>query len=127
MTPHTPFSVTWMLLLGGLAAGQERLARADAPPAPVRIASGVSGHIHPAVCITPAGTILVIYGQADMKDLRLARSTDGGRTWTMPVPVPPTEKLSIYPGSLTALRDGRVVHAWNTWYQNDKGAKSRFV
>jgi glycerophosphoryl diester phosphodiesterase len=95
---------------------------------PVRIASEVSGHIHPAVCITKSGTILVIYSKADFKDLRLSRSTDGGKTWSEPVAVAHTEKLSLYPGSLTALRDGRVIHAWNTWYPDnkDKDGKSRF-
>ncbi len=51
----------------------------------VRIASGVSGHIHPAACVTKRGDILVIFGQSDMKDLRLGRSTDGGKTWIPPV------------------------------------------
>ena len=40
---------------------------------------------------------------------------------------PDDQKLSIYPGSLTTLADGRIVHAWNTWYQPEKGEKSRFV
>lgn len=95
----------------------------------VRIASSVSGHIHPAACVTKRGTVLVIFSQADMRDLRLARSTDGGRTWSQPVPFGPTEKLSIYPGSLTTLADGRVVHVWNTWYPEPdaKGGKSRFA
>ena len=77
----------------------------------------------------PSNRVLVIYGKSDMKDLRLARSEDGGKTWSEPVPFPHTEKLSIYPGSLTALSDGRVVHAWNTWYADAgaKGGKSRFV
>ncbi len=99
---------------------------ADAPK-PVRLASGVSGHIHPAACVTKAGTVLVIFSQSNYKDLRLTRSADAGKTWTEPVAFKHTEKLDIYPGSLTALRDGRVVHAWNTWYTDTKGVKSRFV
>ncbi len=94
---------------------------------PVRIASKVSGHIHPAACVTAKGTVLVIFSKSDMKDLRLTRSEDGGKTWSADVAFPGTEKLSIYPGSLTALPDGRVVHAWNTWYVNDAKKKSRFV
>src|SRR4051794_39096129 len=81
----------------------------------VRIASGVSGHIHPAACVAKSGTVVVIYGKADMKDLHVSRSTDGGRTWSKPVQEPRTEKLSIYPGSLTALSDGRILHVWNVW------------
>src|SRR6185295_14815167 len=62
----------------------------------VRIDSGVSGHIHPAACVTKKGTVLVIYSRADMKDLHQSRSTDGGRTWSKPVPFPHTAKVSIY-------------------------------
>lgn len=95
----------------------------------VRIASGVAGHIHPALCVAKDGTVVVIFGQADMKDLRQTRSTDGGKTWSEPVPFAPTVNVSIYPGSLTALRDGRIVHAWNVWYPQPsaKGGKSRYV
>jgi Neuraminidase (sialidase) len=91
------------------------------------MASGVSGHIHPAACVTKSGTVLVTFGQSDMKDLRLTRSADGGKTWTEPVAFEPSAKLSIYPGSLTTLKDGRVVHAWNTWYAGAKNEKTRFV
>lgn len=103
------------------------VAADDWPPKPVRIAGGVSGHIHPAVCVTRAGTILVVFSQADFKDLRLTRSADGGKTWADPVPFPGAEKTDIYPGSLTTLRDGRVVHAWNVWYKAETGEKSRHV
>ena len=48
---------------------------AEEPLRPVRIASGVSGHIHPAVCVTKKGTIVVIFSQSDYKDLRLATNT----------------------------------------------------
>jgi hypothetical protein len=113
-----------LLTASGVSPG---LAADEWPPKPVRIASGVGGHIHPAACVTKAGTVLVIFGQSDYKDLRLARSTDGGKTWSEPVAFAHTARLSIYPGSLTALADGRVVHAWNTWYQPDKGEKSRYV
>lgn len=122
MKPLIPLG---MLTVLALCAGQDGAADEK----PVRIASGVIGHIHPAVCVTKSGAIVAIYGQSDYKDLRQSRSTDGGRTWSEPAPVPPTEKLSIYPGSLTTLRDGRVVHAWNTWYADAKakGGKSRYV
>src|SRR5437867_737749 len=93
------------------------------PDGMVRIASGVSGHIHPAACVAKSGTVVVIFSQADFKDLRLCRSIDGGRTWTKPLPVPPTEKLSIYPGAVTALAGGRIMHAWNTWYTDSNKKK----
>ena len=102
-------------------------AHAADPPKPVRIASGVSGHIHPTACVTQAGTVLVIYSQSNYQDLRLTRSADGGKTWTEPTAFGPTKGLEIYPGSLTSLKDGRIVHTWNLWYTDAKGVKSRFV
>lgn len=93
---------------------------------PVRIASGVSGHIHPAICVTKKGKIVVIFSQSDFKDLRQTSSNDGGKTWSKPEPFPHTVKQSIYPGSLTTLSDGRILHAWNVWYGEGK-SKSRYV
>ena len=105
-------------------------ARAGEPPLGVadrvRIASGVSGHIHPALCLTKKDTLVAIYGRVEYKDLRVTRSTDGGKTWSEPAPFPHTAKIDYYPGSLTTLADGRLLHAWNTWYGAGK-AKSRFV
>ena len=69
----------------------------DWPPKPIHIDSGVSGHIHPAACLTKKGTVLVAYCRSDYKDMRLVRSADGGRTWSDPVAFAPTAKLSIYP------------------------------
>ena len=105
-----------LLLFAGPALAEEA----------VRIASEVSGHIHPAACVSRSGTVVVIYGKADMKQLHVTRSTDGGRTWSKPVQEPRTEKLSIYPGSLTALKDGRILHVWNVWYMDENSKKSRF-
>ena len=93
----------------------------------VRLAGGVSGHIHPAMCVAKSGAIVVIYGETDMKDLKVCRSTDQGKSWSKPVPASPTENLPIYPGSLTTLADGRIVHFWNTWYVDEKKSKSRFA
>ena len=94
---------------------------------PLRIGSGVSGHIHPAVCVTNKGTVIVLYSQSEARNMRLTRSEDGGKTFTESVPFPQTEKIEFYPGSLTTLADGRVLHTWNTWYKTDAGKKSRFV
>ena len=82
---------------------------------PVRIGVPVGGHIHPAACYTAKGTIVVTYGRVNHRDLRITQSTDGGRTWADPAPFPHTVRKSYYPGSLTALRDGRLLHAWNRW------------
>lgn len=115
-------SILALALFAATAAG-------DDAPKPVRIASGVSGHIHPAACVTKAGTVLVIYSQRDYRDLKLTRSADGGKTWSRPEAFALTERTEIYPGSLTALRDGRVVHAWNVWYTDTSNGnkKSRYV
>ena len=108
---------------------RDQTLRADEPQPFVRIASGVSGHIHPAACVTKKGTVLVTFGQQEYIDLRIARSEDGGKTWSEPAKFGPTQKVSIYPGSLTTLADGRVLHAWNVWYpdKSASGGKSRFV
>ena len=82
---------------------------------PVRIADPVDGHIHPAVCVSRQGTIVVTFGRVNHRDLRITRSTDGGRTWAPSTPFGPTENKTYYPGSLTTLSDGRLLHAWNRW------------
>lgn len=104
----------WMpaavLLLAACAAGAEPAALR-----PVRIADPVNGHIHPAACISRQGTLVVTYGRVNHRDLRITRSTDGGRTWSEPVPFVHTVNKTYYPGSLTTLADGRLLHAWNRW------------
>ncbi len=94
---------------------------------PVRIADPVGGHIHPAVCVTPQGTIVVTYGRVNHRDLRITRSTDGGVTWSPPVPFEHTIDKSYYPGSLTTLTDGRVLHAWNRWSEDTNEKEPRSV
>jgi hypothetical protein len=95
-------------------------ARGDEPANLARIASGVKGHIHPAVCVSKSETIVVIFSQSDMRDLRVSRSKDGGRTWSTPATFQPAANASIYPGSLTTLSDGRIVHVWNVWFHDDR-------
>ena len=94
---------------------------------PVRIAKPVNGHIHPAVCLSRGGTIVVIYGRVNHRDLRITRSTDGGAIWTQPTPFVHTIKKTYYPGSLTALSDGRVLHAWNRWSTDSNEKEPRSV
>jgi len=94
---------------------------------PVRIASGMSGHIHPAICRSSRGTIIVTFGQINHHDLRITRSTDGGQTWSPPTPFAPTIKKTYYPGSLTTLSDGRMMHAWNRWSSDDNEKEPRSV
>lgn len=94
---------------------------------PVRIANPVSGHIHPAACMSPKGTIVVTYGHVNHRDLRISRSTDGGLTWATPTPFQHTIKKTYYPGSLTTLGDGRLLHAWNRWSTETNEAEPRSV
>jgi hypothetical protein len=99
---------------------------AGAPP-PVRIESGVSGHIHPALCITPKGTLVAVFCKSEYKPYLITRSADGGRTWSAPALFPHTVKVQVYPGSLTTLADGRLVHAWNVWFNATEKDRSRYV
>lgn len=102
-------------------------ARAAELPPPTRIETGVSGHIHPALCVTPKGTLVAVYCKSEFMPYLLTRSTDGGQTWSKPELFPHTVKTQVYPGSLTTLADGRLVHAWNVWFVPEDKARSRYV
>jgi hypothetical protein len=112
---HTLVTMLFLGLLGAIPA------QAD-----VRLETGISGHIHPALACSKKGTLLAVYCKKEYAPYLFTRSTDGGKTWSEPKPFPHTLTSQVYPGSLTALSDGRVVHAWNEWYQ-DGGTKSRYV
>jgi hypothetical protein len=94
---------------------------------PVRIDSGVSGHIHPALCISKKGTLVAVYCKSEYRPYLITRSIDGGKTWSKPALFPHTVDAQVYPGSLTTLADGRLVHAWNVWYPATEKLKSRYV
>ena len=97
------------------------------PSEPVRLETGVSGHIHPALCITKKGTLVAVYCKSEYKPYLITRSTDGGKTWSKPALFPGTVKTQVYPGSLTPLADGRLVHAWNVWFSVNDKVKSRHI
>jgi hypothetical protein len=115
-----------LLLAAWLAVGPALLAQTESP-APVRIETGVSGHIHPALCISPKGTLVAAYCKSEYRPYLLTRSTDGGKTWSKPELFPHTVKTKVYPGSLTTLADGRIVHAWNVWFPAGEKLMSRHV
>jgi BNR/Asp-box repeat len=96
-------------------------------PQPVRIDSGVGGHIHPALAITRKGTLVAVYCKSEYKPYLITRSTDGGKSWSKPDLFPHTVKDQVYPGSLTTLADGRLVHAWNVWFPAAEKVMSRHV
>jgi hypothetical protein len=59
--------------------------------------------------------------------MRITRSTDCGRTWEPSKPFPHLIDKTQYPGSLTTLSDGRVVHAWNRWSEPTGRKEPRYV
>ncbi|MCE9604602.1 MAG: glycoside hydrolase [Planctomycetia bacterium] len=104
-----------LLLVAQAPQAPSATATISAELTPVRIAKPLHGHIHPSVCLSSKGTLVVIYGHVNHRDLRVSRSTDGGRSWTVSEPFRPTVDKSYYPGSLTTLSDGRLLHCWNRW------------
>src|SRR5690606_18475565 len=92
-----------------------------------RVAVSVGGHIHPSVCVGAKGTIVVTYGRVNHRDLRVTRSVDGGATWSEPTPFVHTVEKTYYPGSLTTLQNGQMVHAWNRWVTDDTEKEPRSV
>ena len=110
------------------AAGQDiGTATAAGLSLPIRIESGVSGHIHPALCISAKGTLVATFCKKEFMPHLITRSTDGGKTWSPSALFPPTDKIAIYPGSLTTLSDGRLLHCWNVWFAPEEKVKSRYV
>lgn len=81
-----------------------------------------SGHVHPSICRTPDGTLVVVYkGGANV--LMCTRSKDSGQTWDTPTVIPTSAKrpdviravkiFECYPGTADTLPDGRVLVTWN--------------
>jgi hypothetical protein len=93
----------------------------------VRIETGVGGHIHPAICVSNKGTLVAVYCKSEYQPYLITRSTDGGKSWSKPTLFPHTIKTQVYPGSLTTLADGRLVHAWNVWFTVKDKLRSRYV
>lgn len=110
-----------------LTSSYSQAAEPTDPKSLIKLASPVGGHIHPAICKSAKGTLVVTYGQVNHRDLRILRSTDDGKTWSQPEPFGPTVKKSYYPGSLTALVDGRIVHCWNQWSSDTNEQEPRSV
>ncbi len=80
-----------------------------------------SGHVHPSICRTKDGTLVVVYKGANV--LMVARSTDNGATWEKPFPIATSAKrpdvirevkiFEVYPGTADTLPDDRIVVTWN--------------
>src|SRR5258708_4075646 len=100
----TPFmKKRFVIVLAGLLLPSALFGRNAELPPPVRIDSGVSGHIHPALCISKKGTLVAVYCKSEYQPYLITRSKDGGKTWSKPILFPHTIKTQVYPGSLTAL------------------------
>ena len=85
-TPLLAF-IGFVMIAGALGAQSTQL------PIPVRIDSGVSGHIHPALAFTKKGTLVGVYCKSEYKPYLITRSLDLGKTWSKPVLFPHTTCL----------------------------------
>jgi hypothetical protein len=94
---------------------------ADLKSVPVLDAK-IGGHIHPSICRTKDGTLVVVYRGTNV--LMCSRSTDGGATWSKAEPIATSAKrpdsiramtaaFEVYPGTADVLPDGRILVTWN--------------
>jgi hypothetical protein len=112
-----------VLLCCGLLAADEQ---------PVTISASGGGHIHPSICRTHEGTLVVVFKGKNV--LMRSRSLDGGKTWETSEPIATTAKrpdairevktFEVYPGTADTLPDGRVLVTWN--YIADDKAKDGY-
>jgi hypothetical protein len=118
------------LFLLAMFAGDASAAAEERPVSIV--AARVSGHVHPSICRTKGGTLLVVYRGAGV--LMCSRSADGGKTWETARPIATSArrpdsirevaKFEVYPGTTDALPDGRVLVTWN--YIADERARDGY-
>src|SRR5262245_16267169 len=111
----TIVGVCWLLVLAVSATLQ-----ADDQPVDI-VSARISGHIHPSICRTTDGTLVVVYKGGS--GLMCARSTDDGATWRDPAAIPTTtkrpdvirevKKFEVYPGTADLLPDDRILVTWN--------------
>lgn len=117
------------LVMTLLTAGSRSIA--EDKPVSV-LAARISGHIHPSICRTANGTLVVVYKGANV--LMAARSTDDGQTWSKPEAIKTSaqrpdvirevKRFEVYPGTADVLPDDRVVVTWN--YIADDKAKDGY-
>ena len=79
------------------------------------------GHVHPSICKTKDGTLVVVFKGPQV--LMRTRSTDGGVTWEPAEPIATSAKrpdvirevkvYEIYPGTADTLPDDRILVTWN--------------
>jgi hypothetical protein len=107
--------------------------RVFAEPQPVSIlAAQIGGHVHPSICRTSDGTLVVVYKGANV--LMCSRSTDSGETWSSPARIETSArrpeairevaKFEVYPGTADTLPGDRILVTWN--YIADDKAKDGY-
>jgi hypothetical protein len=88
--PHSRLSaVAAHLQLRPAAAAAGGLSAQALRPTPI-LASPTRGHVHPSVCLTRGGALVVVYGDGPgngKTHLLCCRSEDGGASWSAPAEV----------------------------------------
>ena len=65
---------SWSLVALILVAAMHAIGQEASLPPPVRIESGVSGHIHPVLCLTHKGTLVAAFCKSETKPYLITRS-----------------------------------------------------
>jgi hypothetical protein len=114
-----------------LAASTHALVAEDQPVV-IAASPKAGGHVHPSVCRTKDGTLVVVFKGPNV--MMRSRSTDGGATWEKgeaiattarrPDAIREAPKFEIYPGTADTLPDDRVLVTWN--YIADDKAKDKY-
>jgi hypothetical protein len=109
-----------LLALHSILPATSAARAADERPVSI-LAARIGGHIHPSICRTQKGTLVVVYKGGG--GLMCSRSTDDGATWDTPTLIPTSakrpdvirevKKFEVYPGTADTLPDGRVLVTWN--------------
>ena len=113
-------------------AQHQETAKTLAADQPMVLGKSVAGHVHPSICRTKDGTLVVVYKGANV--LMRTRSLDGGQTWEpaeqiatsakRPESIREVAKFEVYPGTADVLPDDRIVVTWN--YIADDKAKDGY-
>jgi hypothetical protein len=107
--------------------------------APVALELGdLSGHVHPSICLSADGTLVVVYA-TDLDDshgkdaLCCVRSHDLGTSWSQPVVIPSTivrpsnvrdtGGAEVYSGTLTTMPDATLLLTWQYLAMGDNEYK----
>ncbi len=115
-------TVRMLLLFAALPTALPDPVLAESEDSPVSIlAAKIGGHIHPSICRTTNGTLVVVYKGANV--LMVSRSNDAGATWSTPERIATSavrpnvirkvNKFEVYPGTADTLHDGRILLTWN--------------